>query len=1143
MLDFSQIKIIEAEASGLGDAVQFGPTHGWQVDGWHAPEIVGFIQSDMTVHYSDRYAAICGMDKAPAPVGLDQLVDDEMQSTYQRVLKAVCQDRELIFILQRVLAGVLYDLELHMVPRFNDENECLGGILILSFITPATEEQTKETLWIRSKIRMVTTPICELSAEGHILRANAQFQGRYMDGVEAAEQGLDVPKVALQRLFSLESMPDAQGHGATLESIAQMRQPIMAHQVDSAQHHVALVPAQFESFGTDLSLKVDRFLLAIDMTTSEFCLSTTDLRSMVLQHSAHPVVVSDAQGKVVDCNNAALAAWGLFRHQILGYQVLELMRRGPSHPTAEHQDTLREALSATGHVVFQRAIDSLDGTKWYEFTVDAINDRQFGTKWHIWSGRDISAEVNSQHQMNMQAAVIEQIPDAVFVLDEAGLVTDFNGAAELMSCCDRAEILGRPVSAVLMIADNSFVDGSAIMQEIWQSGEWRGELDSRCADGVKHLELSLSKRQSKSNVLMGYTLVARDVTERARSQNLLKENDELLHQRIAELEQAHERLEIQSNELVSLADDLADARDEAEQANRAKSDFLAMMSHEIRTPMNGVLGMTDLLLDTQLTQEQRNFTTAIRESARALLTMINDILDFSKMEVGRLDLEDVEFSLGGVIANVVELMSGPASQKSLDMAICIDKSVPDTVVGDSARLRQLLLNLVGNAVKFTQRGGVVVEVGGEHQSDGRFRLDVRVQDTGRGISEEAMPKLFKKFSQGDRDTNRRFGGTGLGLSICKELAELMGGSIGVRSHKGQGSTFYFSVMVGQSEHDYPMISGVLFADLRDRIALLIMPSELIRRTVERQMNIWGMTAIGVPSVEDAHRLFEAGELNHADIDFMILDSDADVGLAQSLLATIQSERADSRCRSLMIASIGASGERFSEGVDAVLVKPVVPARLLDKLLQTLQSVSGHEGESAVPDLDMARRTYDILIAEDNAINQMLTVRMLERQGHRVSIAGNGVEAVNAAKHDHFDLILMDIQMPEMDGISATHSIRTMSGRNSAIPIIALTANAMAGDRERYLAAGMSDYISKPIDRKKLLRTIHRTMTGTELEEVALKVGPDHIAEAFGEGVSGQQSVISDKGASGVKPRAGADARTTADSKGQDALKNLLDDIS
>jgi PAS domain S-box-containing protein len=526
-----------------------------------------------------------------------------------------------------------------------------------------------------------------------------------------------------------------------------------------------------------------------------------------------------------------------------------------------------------------------------------------------------------------------------------------------------------------------------------------------------------------------------------------------------------------------LTDELHQAKVAAEAASRAKSEFLANMSHEVRTPLNGILGMTELALDTDLTAEQREYLGMARSSAEALLHIINDILDFSKIEAGKLELEAIDFDLHATVEEAVGLLAEKAGNKGLELICHVEAPPPCWLRGDPGRLRQVLLNLAGNAVKFTERGEVVVSARLEEQGPAGAVVRCEVRDTGAGIPADVQPRLFASFTQADTSTTRKFGGTGLGLAISKRLVGLMGGEIGLTSEPGRGSTFRFTVRLAKGEivPPAPRRDGVL----RGLRALVVDDNATNRMVLSHNLAGWGVRVAEAPGGAEALAALRSAEeaFALALLDFQMPGMD---GL--ELARGIKADPALAGVRLIMLSSLGVRGQRDqarAAGIEGYLVKPVRLAQLYDCLATVMTAAGPAPSAPMRPAADAGRRPLPaadgprVLLAEDNLVNQRLALRLLEKLGCRVDVVGNGREAVAAVARGDYALVFMDCQMPEMDGFEATAAIRRGETGSRRLPIIALTASAMQGDREACLAAGMDDYLSKPLGQRDMERMVRR----------------------------------------------------------------------
>jgi PAS domain S-box-containing protein len=653
--------------------------------------------------------------------------------------------------------------------------------------------------------------------------------------------------------------------------------------------------------------------------------------------------------------------------------------------------------------------------------------------------------------------ILDLSPEPIMVYDAQGRVRSVNRAF--------MQVFGWwPSELADVTAEFVPLDKQAELREYTLLGIKEGQVQDvetkrRTKDGrLLDVQISATFMKGENNRVTQIIVILRDITERKR-----------------------------------MEEELRQARDAAESANRAKSAFLASMSHEIRTPMNAVIGLTSLLLDTPLTDEQRDYIETVRNSGDALLTIINDILDFSKIESGKMDLECLPLDLRDCVESALDLLASRAHEKSLELLAIVDDAVPSAIKGDITRLRQILINLLGNSIKFTEKGEVTLKVSVEEgkQTKGESPaslstciLRFSVRDTGIGLDEAGISRLFKSFSQVDASTTRKFGGTGLGLVVSKRLAEMMGGTMWVESKGlGHGSTFFFTIQVESA----PPIARVLTSpeQMRGKRILVVDDNANNRLILTKQLQSWQMTSAAVESGFEALSLLERGEkFDLAILDMQMPEMDG-VMLAEKIRKLVPVKQLPM----VMLTSLGRREPGWEKLFAAFLSKPVKSSQLYNVLVETLAkdmigraAPARHSAAESLYDPTVGERNpLRVLLVEDNAVNQKLARRMLERFGYRADVAANGLEALEALDRQPYDLVFMDVQMPEMDGFEATRQIRSLLCATRQPRIVAMTANAMQGDREECLTAGMDDYVSKPIGVNELR---------SALESAAIWVG-DH----------------------------------------------------
>ncbi len=761
----------------------------------------------------------------------------------------------------------------------------------------------------------------------------------------------------------------------------------------------------------------------------------------ILEASLDAFVEIDAAGRITGWNSQAERIFGWTHAEVArqSFHILvperfradydnaieEFHNRGQSTKLNQRIET--KGLHRTGHEfpiqLFASAMPSQNGHRFFGFVRDITERKQ------------AAEELLRSEQRNLE--ILDHLEDAYSEVDLRGNYTFVNDAYCRLFNRTREQVVGHTYKDFFDREHSASLREA--YKEVYRTGQplrgFEHEFQTR-----RFNELSIWLKRDADGQPIGFASSIRDCTQR----------------------KLHER-------------ELAEAKQAAEAANKAKSAFLANMSHEIRTPMNGILGMTELALSTDLTPEQNEFLSLVKSSAEALLVILNDILDYSKIEADKMMLDPVAFNLSEMVGDAMKSMAVTAHKKGLELAVDIGPEVPQELVGDSSRLRQVLLNLVGNSIKFSKSGEIELRVDVQEAQKQEAVLMFSVRDTGIGIAPETLSKLFEPFEQADSSTTRHYGGTGLGLAISKRIVQLMGGTIWVESAPGAGATFYFTVRLGVAVVGR---SQPVLADLQGLPVLIIDDNATNRRILHEMAKHWGMLPEDADSGAGGLNKLQAAAESGNPYGLVLLDEQMPGMGGLEVIERIRLSRALQGATILMLTSSDqtSSAARCRElGVDTYLIKPVKPAELLGMIRRAVGAWKPKAAHHTVLASSAGHgRSLSILVAEDNLVNQKVTVAMLERMGHRPIVAGDGSEAIAKWNEGQVDLILMDVQMPTMDGFDATRRIRSQehaAGKHT--PIVAMTAHAMRGDRERCLDAGMDDYVSKPVSRTALEQALTR----------------------------------------------------------------------
>jgi ammonium transporter, Amt family len=863
------------------------------------------------------------------------------------------------------------------------------------------------------------------------------------------------------------------GPGGSVEYILHRVEDVTEFiQLKNARAEQTRQTEQMKTRAQEMEAEVFRRAQQVQDANTELRTAKAEAEALLATHQAvlastlDPVVIIDSSG-VIQSVSASIERFFQWKPtELIGQNVKKLMpesyRSAHTAGLASYQRT--NISNVVGRTVEVEGLRKDGATFPMELSVSRVDVP--GQVAPLFTGiiRDLTERKRSEQAAQKLVSIVEESEDAIISEDFSGTVTSWNRGAEALFGYAAPEIIGRSLS--ILVPPDREREPTEVLER-FRRGErvLRMETVRLAKDGRRvDVSLTLSPIKDARGNTVGISKIARDITDR---------------------KHAHAELE--------------KAKSAAESANRAKSDFLAHMSHEIRTPLNGVLGLLDLLMGTPLNERQQRYAQLARASGDTLTTTINDVLDFSKIESGKLEVVPTDLDLHEMVEDAMEMLAQKAAAKGLELACRIDPDVPALVRGDGDRLRQVLINLVNNAIKFTERGAVVLHLSLQQPATvSSATVRFTVTDTGIGISPDRVDRLFKAFSQADVSTTRIYGGTGLGLAIAKQLAELMGGEIGVESEPGCGSTFWFTA-VFEVRAQPPSRTNGARVDLRTLRVLAVDDNDVQREILRQQIASWGLAAAVAPSAADALDLLTGAAAAATPFRVAIVDSDMPGMNGFELAAEIKA-RADIRETVLMIllsveADIESSRLR-SMGFAGHMTKPVRQSQLFNTIMQAIAD-SGQIPETPLPSAHVlpnrrpnresgaaaSRGAVRVLLAEDNEINQIVATEILNKTGYACEVVANGEQAVAALRRGHFDMVLMDCQMPILDGFEATRAIRRLEqsgelpdGAGSRVPIVALTANAMKGDREECIRAGMDGYVTKPIDAGKLVETIESLLS-------------------------------------------------------------------